>query len=394
MTEPSEREAGAILPGSTIGILGGGQLGRMMTIAAKRMGYRVLVLDPTPDCPAGQVADDQVVAAYDDVTAAQALARRSRVVTIEFENIPATTLEALEPLVPVRPSSRVAAIAQHRVKEKTFLAGHGYPVPRFRVLDSLERLRAALHDIGLPAVLKAATGGYDGKGQQRLDAPQGLEAAWRAVGASEAILEEFVRIEKEVSVVVARNLKGEVASYPASENVHVNHILDTAVMPATVSADLARRAQELARDIAATLEVVGLLAVEMFAAEDGRLLVNELAPRPHNSAHQTFDAAVTSQFEQAVRAVCNLPLGATTLLKPVAIANLLGDLWANGEPDWQAVLALPDVKLHLYGKAEPRPGRKMGHLVALGETPQEALQRVVEARARLHARVSRTGLSR
>jgi 5-(carboxyamino)imidazole ribonucleotide synthase len=374
---------GVILPGNTIGIFGGGQLGRMIAIAAKRMGYRVVVLDPTPDCPAGQVADDEITAPYTDVAAARDLARRCAVVTAEFENVPAETLEAIEPMVPVRPSSRVLRIAQNRIAEKTFLAEHSFPVPNFRPVRSHEELLRAISEIGCPAVLKTATGGYDGKGQVRIEHPDEAERAWERLGKVDCVLEEFVLLEREVSVIVARNLRGEEVVYPVAENTHANHILDTSVMPARIAPELARRAQELAQAIAEALGVVGLLCVEMFVAQDGRLLVNELAPRPHNSGHQTFDAAVTSQFEQLVRAICNLPLGSTELYRPAAIANLLGDLWEGGEPNWAKALELPEVKLHLYGKAEPRPGRKMGHLTATAETPDEALQKVLEARRRL-----------
>lgn len=374
---------GVILPGNTIGIFGGGQLGRMIAIAAKRMVYRVVVLDPTPDCPAGQVADDEITAPYTDVAAARDLARRCAVVTAEFENVPAETLEAIEPMVPVRPSSRVLRIAQNRIAEKTFLAEHGFPVPNFRPVRSHEELLRAISEIGCPALLKTATGGYDGKGQVRIEHPDEAERAWERLGKVDCVLEEFVPLEREVSVIVARNLRGEEVVYPVAENTHANHILDTSVMPARIAPELARRAQEWARSIAEALGVVGLLCVEMFVAQDGRLLVNELAPRPHNSGHQTFDAAVTSQFEQLVRAICNLPLGSTELYRPAAIANLLGDLWEGGEPNWAKALELPEVKLHLYGKAEPRPGRKMGHLTATAETPDEALQKVLEARRRL-----------
>jgi 5-(carboxyamino)imidazole ribonucleotide synthase len=377
---------GVILPGNTIGIFGGGQLGRMIAIAAKRMGYRVVVLDPTPDCPAGQVADDEITAPYTDVAAARDLARRCAVVTAEFENVPAETLEAIEPMVPVRPSSRVLRIAQNRIAEKTFLAEHGFPVPNFRPVRSHEELLRAISEIGCPAVLKTATGGYDGKGQVRIEHPDEAERAWERLGKVDCVLEEFVLLEREVSVIVARNLRGEEVVYPVAENTHANHILDTSVMPARIAPELARRAQELARAIAEALGVVGLLCVEMFVAQDSRLLVNELAPRPHNSGHQTFDAAVTSQFEQLVRAICNLPLGSTELYRPAAIANLLGDLWEGGEPNWAKALELPEVKLHLYGKAEPRPGRKMGHLTATAETPDEALQKVLKARRRLKAK--------
>ena len=374
---------GVILPGSTIGIFGGGQLGRMTAIAAKRMGYRVIVLDPTPDCPAGQVADDEITAPYTDVTAAKELARQCAVVTAEFENVPADTLEAIEPIVPVRPASRILRIAQNRIAEKTFLAEHGFPVPNFRPVRSREDLLRAVSEIGCPAVLKTATGGYDGKGQVRIEHLDEAEKAWERLGKVDCVLEEFVLLEREVSVIVARNLQGEEAVYPVAENTHSRHILDTSVMPARISPDLAKQAQELAQAIARELELIGLLCVEMFVAQDGRLLVNELAPRPHNSGHQTFDAAVTSQFEQLVRAICNLPLGSTELYRPAAIANLLGDLWEGGEPNWVKALELPEVKLHLYGKAEPRPGRKMGHLTATGETSDEALQKVIAARERL-----------
>ncbi len=374
---------GVILPGNTIGIFGGGQLGRMIAIAAKRMGYRVVVLDPTPDCPAGQVADDEITAPYTDVAAARDLARRCAVVTAEFENVPAETLEAIEPMVSVRPSSRVLRIAQNRIAEKTFLAEHSFPVPNFRPVRSHEELLRAISEIGCPSVLKTATGGYDGKGQVRIDHPDEAERAWERLGKVDCVLEEFVLLEREVSVIVARNLRGEEVVYPVAENTHANHILDTSVMPARIAPELARQAQELARAIAEALGVVGLLCVEMFVAQDSRLLVNELAPRPHNSGHQTFDAAVTSQFEQLVRAICNLPLGSTELYRPAAIANLLGDLWEGGEPNWVKALELPEVKLHLYGKTEPRPGRKMGHLTATAETPDEALQKVLEARRRL-----------
>lgn len=267
--------------------------------------------------------------------------------------------------------------------KKTFLAEHGFPVPNFRPVRSHEELLRAISEIGCPAVLKTATGGYDGKGQVRIEHPDEAERAWERLGKVDCVLEEFVPLEREVSVIVARNLRGEEVVYPVAENTHANHILDTSVMPARIPPELARQAQELARAIAEALGVVGLLCVEMFVAQDSRLLVNELAPRPHNSGHQTFDAAVTSQFEQLVRAICNLPLGSTELYRPAAIANLLGDLWEGGEPNWAKALELPEVKLHLYGKTEPRPGRKMGHLTATAETPDEALQKVLEARRRL-----------
>ncbi|MBM3925651.1 MAG: 5-(carboxyamino)imidazole ribonucleotide synthase [SAR202 cluster bacterium] len=372
-----------ILPGSTIGILGGGQLGRMMSIAAKRMGYRVIILDPIPDSPAAQVSDGQIVALYDDIDAARRLAAASRVVTIEFENIPAATLEAIEPLVPVRPSSRVVRVCQHRIAEKTFLRDHGSPVTAFRAVKTQSDLQSSIKAIGCPSILKTATGGYDGKGQLRLDSPTQAAEAWQWLQGREAILEAFVNLDKEISVIVARSPQGQVVCYPPSENTHAHHILDTAVMPAVIPDTLLTQARDIATRIAVALDIVGLLTVEMFVAKDGRLLINELAPRPHNSGHQTFDGAITSQFEQAVRAVCGLPLGSADLYHPTAIANLLGNLWSPHEPNWQRVLAMPDIKLHLYGKSEARPGRKMGHLTASATTPQEALQKVIQARVKL-----------
>ena len=267
--------------------------------------------------------------------------------------------------------------------EKTFLRDSNVPVPAFHAVTDLDSLKNALLDIGTPAVLKTASGGYDGKGQWKLDSAEDALAAWDELAGREAIVEEFVALDKELSVIVARDVHGTALCYPVSENTHANHILDTAVMPAMISPNLAKQAEALAIGIANALDLVGMVAVEMFLTQDGRLLVNELAPRPHNSGHQTFDAAVTSQFEQVIRAVCGLPLGSTELYRPVAIANLLGDLWANGEPDWQGMLTMPDVKLHLYGKAEARPGRKMGHLTATGRTPEEALERVQESRSKL-----------
>ncbi len=372
---------GPVLPGGSIGILGGGQLGRMMSMAAKRMGYRVTVLDPTPDCPAAQVSDGHIVAEYADAAAVQSLASCCDVVTVEFENVPAETLASLGPTPPVRPDPGVLHIAQDRIREKTFLQECGVPVAAWRPVRQDGDLQAALEAIGRPAVLKVAGGGYDGKGQVLLGESSSPDEV-----ASPSVLEEFVPLSAEVSVIVARSPTGEIACYPVSENAHRRHILDTAVMPATVSEQVTQEARALAARIAEALALEGLLAVEMFIGRDGRLLVNEIAPRPHNSGHQTFDAVCkTSQFEQSIRAVCGLPLGPTDVLRPTAIANLLGDLWVNGEPDWSAALRLLDVKLHLYGKAEARPGRKMGHITAIADTPEAAVERARYAR-RLLAR--------
>ncbi len=373
-----------IRPGATLGLLGGGQLGRMLTLAARNLGYRVHALDPGHDCPAGQVADLEVRAHYNDVYAAQALARGVDVMTVEFENIPSETLEAVAELRPMRPSAFVLHTVQHRLREKRFLLGNGFPVTPFREVNTEGDLRDAVHALGLPAVLKTASFGYDGKGQQRLVEGSDLAAAHAALKGATGILEAWVPFEQECSVICARSSTGETCTWDVAENVHSNHILDTTVFPARIPAEVAAEARAMAVEIAKALDVVGMLTVEFFLKAGGALVVNELAPRPHNSGHATIDACVTSQFEQQVRAVCGLPLGDTTLLRPAAMANLLGDLWpASGEPAWEKLLAFPDVKLHLYGKMEARKGRKMGHLTATGKTVDEALDKVVMARKAL-----------
>jgi len=372
-----------ILPGATIGILGGGQLGRMFAIAARRMGYRVHSFDPTPDSPTGQVADVEIEAAYTDIEAARYFASRCDVVTMEFENIPSPTVESVAEIRPVRPAARVLHICQHRLREKEFLSKSGFSVTPFRPVQRESDLRTALNDLGTPAILKTAGFGYDGKGQTRIDTPDQIADAWKNLGEAQGVLEKFVKFDRELSVIAARGLDGRVRCFPVAENDHRRHILDTSVAPARINPATAERAQKLAAEIAEALDVVGLLAVEMFLLEDGNLLVNELAPRPHNSGHWSFDACVTSQFEQQLRAVCGLPLGDPALLKPAAIANLLGDLWTTGDPRWDYALAIPNVKLHLYGKQTPRPGRKMGHLCATAETPTAALESTLRARTAL-----------
>jgi 5-(carboxyamino)imidazole ribonucleotide synthase len=372
-----------ILPGSTIGVLGSGQLGRMFAIAARRMGYRVHTFSPETDTPTGQVADVEVQAAYEDLDAVREFTRHVHVVTFEFENIPVTTVDAVARQVPVRPSGAVLHTAQHRLREKTFLARGGFPVTPFRPVSSPDGLRAAVHDLGYPAVLKTAGFGYDGKGQAKVHSLHEAEGALRALEGQEAILEAFVDFDREVSVVAARGLDGAFTHYGVIENAHRHHILDVSIAPATVSAKIAREAVEVARSILEALDVVGVLCVEFFLTRDGKLLVNELAPRPHNSGHLTFDACVTSQFEQQLRAVCGLPLGSAEQYRPAAMANLLGDLWQDGEPDWAAACGFPEVKLHLYGKLVPRPGRKMGHLTALARSAEIAARVVCEARAAL-----------
>jgi 5-(carboxyamino)imidazole ribonucleotide synthase len=375
-----------ILPGAAVGVLGSGQLGRMFAIAARRMGYRVHTYSPDTDTPTGQVADLEVVGAYDDLEAVREFARGVRVVTFEFENVPAETAAAAAEFAPVRPGGNVLHVTQHRLREKTFLASGGFPVTPFRAVRTVENLRGAAAELGLPAILKTAGFGYDGKGQSRVSSLAEGEAALRAASGQEMVLEAFVDFEREISVVAARGMDGAFAHWGIIDNAHRNHILDLSVSPADVPPEVQREAVGIARLILEKLDVVGVLCVEFFLTRGGRLLVNELAPRPHNSGHLTFDASVTSQFEQQLRAVCGLPLGATDLLRPAAMANLLGELWEGSEPNWAAALAMPEVKLHLYGKLEPRRGRKMGHLTALGESAVEAARMASEARERLRAR--------
>ena len=375
--------SGVILPGATIGVLGSGQLGRMFAIAARRMGYRVHTFSPDDDTPTGQVADWETQARYDDLDAVRAFAERVDVVTFEFENIPAATVEAAARYAPVRPSGFVLSTTQHRLREKTFLAGAGFPVVPFRAVRSLAELAAALAELGTPAVLKTAGWGYDGKGQAKIHSLEDAAAAWEKVATSEAVLEAFVDFQCEVSVVAARSLAGQMVDYGPIGNTHVDHILDVSVAPAELPPELARQAVQIAQAVLEALDLVGVLCVEFFVTRQGSLLINELAPRPHNSGHLTVDAAVTSQFEQQLRAICGFALGSAEQLRPAAMANLLGDLWQQGTPNWAAVARFPHVKLHLYGKDQPRPGRKMGHLTTLAATTREAVETVLAARRAL-----------
>ena len=369
-----------VLPGAAVGVLGSGQLGRMFAIAARRMGYRVHTFSPDADTPTGQVADLEVIAPYDDLDAVRRFASNVSVVTFEFENVPAPTAQAAAEHAPVRPKGEVLHTTQHRIREKTFLTNAGLPLTPFRTVTTSEDLARAVADLGCPSILKTADFGYDGKGQVRVTSPDQAESAWSSIGRAPAVLEAYIEFEKEVSVVAARGADGAYADWGVIENRHRNHILDISIAPGDVSDAVARRARELARAVLEALDVVGVLCVEFFVQHDGSLLINELAPRPHNSGHLTFDASVTSQFEQQLRAVCGLPLGSTELLRPAAMANLLGDVWQPHEPNWQAALAHPDVKLHLYGKLAPRAGRKMGHLTALASAPNVALELVQSAR--------------
>jgi 5-(carboxyamino)imidazole ribonucleotide synthase len=369
-----------ILPGAAIGVLGSGQLGRMFTIAARRMGYRVHTFSPDSDTPTGQVADVEVTAAYDDLDQVRAFARQVSVVTFEFENVPAATAAAAERCAPVRPGGSILHTTQQRIREKAFLTAAGLPLTPYREVRSLDDLTQAVRELGTPAVLKSASFGYDGKGQFNIKSPDRIETAWAAVGSRECVLEAFIDFACEVSVVAARSATGNFVHWGAIENQHSRHILDVSLAPARIAGKTARDAVEIARCVLERLDVVGVLCVEFFVTRDGGLLINELAPRPHNSGHLTIDACVTSQFEQQLRAVCGLPLGSTEMIRPAAMANLLGDLWIPREPCWPAALALSDVKLHLYGKLEPRPGRKMGHLTALKPTVDEALETATSAR--------------
>ena len=372
-----------ILPGSTIGVLGSGQLGRMFAIAARRMGYRVHTFSPDQDTPTGQVADVEIVAAYEDLDAVRKFASAVSVVTFEFENVPTETAQAAESRAPVRPSGGILHTTQQRIREKAFLTSAGLAVTPYREIRSSDDLKRAVAELGCPSILKTAAFGYDGKGQVRVQSPARAEEAWSAIGRAEAVLEAFIDFEREISVVAARAAGGAFVHYAPAENQHSRHILDVSVAPARVPESVARQAVEMTRCVLEKLGVVGVLCVEFFVLHDGRLLINELAPRPHNSGHLTVDACVTSQFEQQLRAVCGLPLGSTAMHCPAAMANILGDLWSSGEPDWPAACAFPEVKLHLYGKLAPRTGRKMGHLTALHRDAEEACRTALAARASL-----------
>lgn len=380
----------SILPGATIGILGGGQLGRMAAMAARTLGYDVHVLDPDPDCSARGVVDRVVTARFDDADAAADLARNCDVVTLEIEQIATASLDAAARHAPVRPSSQLLGTVQDRARQKRWLVNAGFPVGPYDDVSNAEGVTRAATRLG-PLVVKATRGGYDGRSQVRVASAADASAAWTSlVGPSsagrQAVAEQALELESELSVMIARAPNGSVAVYPPALNFHERQVLSWSVVPAPLPADLVHKATDLARGIADQLGLEGLLAVEMFLTTRGELLVNELAPRPHNSYHETELACATSQFEQLVRAVCNLPLGSTAVVRPAAIVNLFGDLWANDtQPPFDAVLAEPLTRLHLYGKKVARPGRKMGHLSAYGDTADQALERARRAAARLHA---------
>jgi 5-(carboxyamino)imidazole ribonucleotide synthase len=371
-----------ILPGATLGVLGGGQLGRMFAVAARVMGYRVAVLDPDPDSPAGQMADIHLKADYRDAVALLRMASICHAVTTEFENVPAESLEMLAQHCVVAPSAATVAVAQDRIAEKTWFRDHGIATAAFAPVRSADELHAAWEAIGGPALLKLSRLGYDGKGQILIDNASELAGAFDGLGAKPCVLERMVDLAWEVSVVLARNSAGETAVFPVAENRHRSGILDVSIVPARVPPDVAGSARAAAQAIAERMDYCGVLAVEFFVTRAGDILANEMAPRPHNSGHYTLDACVTDQFQQQVRALCDLPLGDPRQLSPVVMVNLLGDVWASGPP-WQVLLEQPGLKLHLYGKAEARPGRKMGHYNCLAPELGLAIAIAAQTRAAL-----------
>ncbi|WP_263366926.1 5-(carboxyamino)imidazole ribonucleotide synthase [Edaphobacter bradus] len=386
-----------ILSGATIGIFGGGQLGRMTAMAARAMGYRIQVLDPDPACPARFVVDGCIEAGWDDAREAANLARGCDVITLEIEQISTHSMDAAANFAPVRPGRAMLAIIQDRIEQKNWLRRNGFPVGDYRAVHTLDELRSAIRELGGRCFCKSATGGYDGRGQGKVGFKPGagpeieeaeLGGAWEALGEGAGVVERAIDLEREISVLVARSPHGEVKVYPAAWNHHENQILAWSVMPAPLAHAMETEARRIAETLADTFQLEGILAVEMFCTTDGKLLVNELAPRPHNSYHASERACITSQFEQLVRAVCDLPLGDVDIIKPTAIANLLGDLWLNHdgtprEPHFDAALAIPGVSLHLYEKHRPRKGRKMGHLSAVGATSDEAVKLVLQAKTLL-----------
>ncbi|HVU18037.1 MAG TPA: 5-(carboxyamino)imidazole ribonucleotide synthase [Candidatus Didemnitutus sp.] len=370
-------------PGKTIGVLGGGQLGRMLALAAARLGYRVHIFEPERGCPAGQVAAKEVNAPYEDLAALSAFARECDVVTYEFENVPAAPLRAIESLTKLHPHWSVLETAQNRSREKRWLRDQGFPHARFVEVPAGDDLAAGLAETGYPAVVKTADFGYDGKGQLKVMSASDLPGAQSRFAGQAVVIEQFIDFAVEISAVVARGESAAVRVFPISENIHRNHILDFSVVPARVAPAVLAQAEKLARLIAEKFGLVGVMGVEFFVARDGSVLVNELAPRTHNSGHYTIDACATSQFEQQVRAICGLPLGAVTLLSPVVMANILGDAWSAGEPPWADLLALPSARLHLYGKAQARPGRKMGHFTVTARDADLALELARKYQAKL-----------
>ncbi len=370
-------------PGAWLGLLGGGQLGRMFVMAAQSMGYKVLVLDPGSNSPAGTVADDHLQAKYTDTKALGEIAARCSAATTEFENVPAESLQQLSDKCVVSPSAVSVAIAQDRTREKLFLRDKGFATAPFAVIRTKNDLALSVIDTLLPGVLKVSRFGYDGKGQVRVGSREELVEAFHTLRGEACVLEKFLQLQKEISVVVVRGFDDAVVTFPVAENQHANGILDISIVPARIDANIANEARELAIKLANKLDYRGVLCVEYFVLDDGRLLFNEVAPRPHNSGHYSIDACITSQFEQQVRVMCSLPLGHTSMHEPAVMLNLLGDLWVNGEPRWETVLRHGSAKLHLYGKSEPRSGRKMGHVTVLSHEIREALAVAMEIKSAL-----------
>jgi 5-(carboxyamino)imidazole ribonucleotide synthase len=364
-------------------VFGSGQLGRMFAIAARTLGYRVQTFSPETDTPTGQIADKEIVSPYEDLDTVRKFAREVDVITFEFENVPFATVKTASEFVDVFPRGEILHTTQNRLREKTFLFEKNFPVTPFKKIANEDKLRKAFAEFGAPCVLKTAGFGYDGKGQTKISVEAEIAAAFAALSGSEAILEKFIEFEKEISVVAARDRKGNFVHYGAIENSHSKHILDVSFAPAIVSKRIFDEAIEITRSVLEKLDVVGVMCVEFFLTRDEKLLINELAPRPHNSGHLTIDACVTSQFEQQLRAVCGFPLGSTAQFRPAAMANLLGDLWLEKELNFAHALADENVKLHLYGKIEPRAGRKMGHFTALADTVEAARLIVEDARGNL-----------
>lgn len=383
-TTPHKHDSAPVLPGSPLGVLGSGQLGRMFAIAAAELGYHVHVFSPRADSPTGQVAHRETVAEYDDIAALEAFAQSVSVVTLEFENIPTVAVETVRKFVPVRPSLNVLHITQHRLREKAFLTAAGIACAPFAEVNTPEQLDAAIKTIGLPAILKTVHAGYDGKGQFQIRSADQSTEAWDAIGQQPAVLEGWIDYQQELSVLVARSVTGEITTCGPIANDHVNHILDLSFFPDPALAQVADSVEAIARKIAERLDLIGIACVELFLTRAGQLLVNEVAPRPHNSGHLTIEACVTSQFEQQVRAVCGLPLGSMQARCPAAMANLLGDLWSTGEPNWHSVLDAPQAHLHLYGKSEAKRGRKMGHLTVLADSAPHAVGTVLGLRSKLN----------
>jgi 5-(carboxyamino)imidazole ribonucleotide synthase len=373
----------AILPGATIGILGGGQLGRMTAMAARSLGYHLATIDPDPSCASRFVVESCITAGFDDVAAAEQMAKGCEVVTIEIEKISVDAMRAAMVYAPVRPGPGVLEIIQDRGRQKAWLAQHGFPVGPYAEVTSADELSQAARAIGAPMHVKVCWGGYDGRGQAVLSSSAEAQATFELLGGMRSVAERRLELAAELSVLVARRPSGEVVAYPPALNHHEKGILVWSVLPGPLPEAVAAKAIELAKAIATELKIEGLLVTEFFFTKDGTLYVNELAPRPHNTFHTTEVACATSQFEQAVRAVCDLPLGSPEVIRPAAIVNLLGDLWADGDPAWDAALSIPGVRVHLYGKRQARPGRKMGHLSAIGATPHEAREKVQAAYARL-----------